>query len=370
MKLKYVLIIIVVLVICSGALIYYLVNNSAQVVTDENSLVWDTESTVVFEPENAAHGAFYPRMLVLKNGDWLVAYDTNDGAIETRIQVSRSRDKGKTWTVLSTASFGAGDAANAQMVQLPDGDVLLAYRVVNGHHKILKASRSSDNGETWEELSVIAEAMMDNYRGVWEPHMGFLPDGKLAVMYASEVYQPQFPQVIEMKVSDDFGKTWGDPIRVSDNVLSRDGMPVWTITKDNKVLAVFEATDDPTGFKPFIIRYKISEDGYDWSGERKILYSPTNAFNSVGAAPFVVTMPNGVLVASCQVDRNPGGIDMHTLWSLDSGDTWVVQQPAFESPGDDNWNALYPLKDGRIVALTSTYSGKNSRIEIKFGEIR
>lgn len=370
MKLKYVLIIIVVLVICSGALIYYLVNNSAQVVTDENSLVWDTESTVVFEPENAAHGAFYPRMLVLKNGDWLVAYDTNDGAIETRIQVSRSRDKGKTWTVLSTASFGAGDAANAQMVQLPDGDVLLAYRIVNGHHKILKVSKSSDNGATWEEWGIIAEALMDNYRGVWEPHMGFLPDGKLAVMYASEVYQPDFPQVIEMKVSDDNGKTWGDPIRVSDNELSRDGMPVWTITKDNKVLVVFEGTDDPTGYKPFIIRYKVSENGYDWPGQRKMLYSPSHEIDARAAAPYVVTMINGVLVASCQVDKNPGGYDMHILWSLDNGNTWELQKPAFESPGDDNWNGLYPLKDGRIAALTSTYSGMNSRIEIKFGRIR
>lgn len=372
MKKKILLIICVVLLIAAGCAfsIFYFTGDSVPAITGDSRLVWEPEATVVFKPSNAAYGAYYPRMVVLKNGDWLVAYDTNDGSVNTRCQVSRSKNRGKTWSVLSTASFGTGDAANAQMLQLKNGDILLAYRLVDGDIKTLKVSKSSDKGATWEEWSTVAEAEMDNFRGVWEPHMGFLPDGNIAVMYASEVYQPNFPQVIEMKLSKDSGKTWGEPIRVSENVLSRDGMPVWTVTEDKKVLAVFEATDDPTGAKPFIIRYKISKDGYDWSDQRRLLYSPQNQVDSRAAAPYVTALSNGVLVSSCQVDKNPGGSDMHILWSLDGGETWNLQKAAFETSGDDNWNGLYSLKNGKIAALTSTNSDGTSHIEIKVGSIQ
>lgn len=357
-------IVVLGVMICIGAFISKNRNDSVDTAAF-SGISWDKESRIVFKPAGSQYGAYYPRMIVLKNGTWLIAYDTNENAANTRCQVSCSEDKGMTWKVLSVASFGTGDAANAQMLQLKNGDLLLAYRLVNGDRKTLKVSLSRDNGKTWCEQGIIADVDMPG-RGVWEPHMGFLPDGKLAVMYASEAYQPDFPQVIEMKVSDDNGKTWSSPIRVSGNEHSRDGMPVWTLTKDRKVLVVFEATDDPDGIKPFIIRYKISDDGYDWSGSREILYSPENSV-ARAAAPYVVRLKNNVLLASAQVDCNVTGYDMHILWSADNGKTWTRQAPAFETAGDDMWNALYSLDDGRVVALTSTNVDGNSHIEMKFG---
>ena len=332
----------------------------------KKAIVWEAGTTTVFQSGRQGIGAFYPRMIVLRNNDWLVAYDTNDGGGHQRCQVSRSGDNGQTWRVLSTASIGYGDAANAQILLLANGDLLLAYRLVSGDYKALKVSRSTDNGTTWEEWSTIAEVTMPDYKGVWEPHLGFLPDGKVAVMYASEAYQPDFPQVIEMKISEDNGLNWGKPIRVSDNERSRDGMPVWTLTNDGQVLVVFEATDDPNGIRPFLIRYKISPDGYDWSGERYILYAPVKNI-SRAAAPYVVTLPDGILMASAQVDYNPGGYDMHVLWSQDDGRSWVLQAPPFATRGDDMWNTLYPLADNRVVALTSTNDGGDFHIVCRVG---
>jgi len=332
----------------------------------EINIEWDISETTVFSPQNDGKGAFYPRMLISNNKDWLIAYDTNDNGKNTVCQISRSRDEGLNWETLSVASFGRGDCANAQMIQLENDDILLAYRQVDGDTKTLKLSKSSDFGENWEEYGIISQATMTDFRGVWEPHMDFLPDGKLAVMYASEIYQPYFPQVIEMKVSPDMGKTWGEPIRISDCDTSRDGMPVWTVTESNEVVVVFEATDDPSGKKPFIIRGKISPDGYNWDTERMLIYSPDN-IPARAAAPYIIKSSKNHLVVSSQVDDVPDHYDMHILLSYD-GKTWHKTNSAFTGV-NSLWNSLYPLDDNRIIALTCVNQNNKTYIWIKKGLI-
>ncbi|HEX7715635.1 MAG TPA: sialidase family protein [Bacillota bacterium] len=340
------------------------------IVASASDIIW-SKPVNLFTPSHAGAGAYYPRLIILHNGDWLAAYDTNDGDDHTRCQISRSMDQGRTWKVLATASFGNGNAANAQMIQLNSGDILLAYRLVDGDHKQLKISRSRDDGATWSEWSIITEVSLSR-QGVWEPHLGYLPDGKLAVMYASEAYQPDWPQVIEMKVSSDNGKTWSAPVRVSEKANSRDGMPVWTITKSGKVLAVFESSDDPQGTKPFMIRYKISSDGYHWPEERNMLYYPERNV-SRAAAPFVISMPGGTIVASAQVDYNldnPGCTNMHVMVSDDEGNSWNMQAGPFLKQVDNLWNSLLALPGNQILAATSTTQDGIPHILICIGKLK
>ncbi|MFD2878999.1 sialidase family protein [Paenibacillus rhizoplanae] len=82
-------------------------------------------------------GAEYARMIKLANGDWLAVtaiYD-NNGYTKvswggTRLQVFRSTDNCRTWSLMSTLWEDGRDLDNGQFVQLTNGDILLAMRSV------------------------------------------------------------------------------------------------------------------------------------------------------------------------------------------------------------------------------------------------
>ena len=71
------------------------------------------------------------------------------------------------------------------------------------------------------------------------------------------------------------GGGWGNRITVSDGVAagSRDGMPVITRMNDGRYITVFEASD--VASHPFVIKYKISPDGFNWSVPRQTMYVPS-----------------------------------------------------------------------------------------------
>ena len=160
---------------------------------------------------------------------------------------------------------------------------------------------------------------------------------------------------------------------VSDGVSagSRDGMPVWTRTGDGRYILVYEATD--SSGHPFIIRYKISNDGYNWSGARQTLYVPTTAGKKAGA-PFVVRLGDGRLMASFQTDEDsPNTGDsyssMRTMISSDNGSSWTYTFNPF--PVSDtthaNWNSLMSVDTTQVVAATST-NFPTSGIVLRFGD--
>ncbi len=100
--------------------------------------------------------------------------------------------------------------------------------------------QSADQGRQWTKLSTIETAegapgeLGKPDKGIYEPHLYYLDNGQLAVMYANERHvteTPSYSQIISQKVSPDGGATWGKEIWVayeSDHNASRPGMPVWT----------------------------------------------------------------------------------------------------------------------------------------------
>lgn len=323
---------------------------------------WNRNSITIFQPKNG--GAWYPRLLRLKNGDILCAYDTNENHASPIVQISRSKDKGKTWQVLSQASFGEGSAANGQLLQLPDGTLLCAYRLVKEPTKTLKVSHSTDNGATWTPLSEITA----NTEGVWEPHLLQQPDGEILVFYASEGVRPQ---IIALKRSRDGGKTWGKEETVASHPKSRDGMPVVERLPSGALIVVFEAQD--TGH-PFLIRSMVSDDGGKSWHSRGIVYAPENRTKRAGA-PYIVLLPNGNLMASFQTDENRSGngeafCDMKTVLSSDGGKTWDhVSVPFGNKRGAANWNTLFVMDDKTIAAVTSTNADGKFAIKMRLGRI-
>lgn len=343
-----------------------LVSSSIQLSASSNGYNWVSgDSVKAFTPSSG--GVWYPRLLKLNNGDWLLSFDTNEGGGYAKVKVMRSTDGGRTWgSKVTVAQDSAGDCANGQMLQLKNGDIWLAYRVVinsgGNYYSYLRVKVSTNNGATWSDLpnGQIAAEVCNSYRGVWEPHLGYIGN-TIAVMYANDgpsVTSRFDQQNIYMKTWT--GNGWSSPILVCDGVAanSREGMPVWCQMSNGSYIVVFESTDKP-GY-PFVIKYKISPDGYNWSGPRYELYTPSQTGRKAGA-PFVVRRGDNKLMVSFQTDedtKNAG--DSYSVFKavLGNSDATGWSYPFTVWPVDDNsnsnWNALMAVDNNQVVAATST----------------
>lgn len=328
-------------------------------------LRWDEDSErVVFRPLSG--GAWYPRLLILDDGTWLCAYDTNAGSPTTYIRVSRSTDAGDSWSYLSTASFGTGNAANAELIQLPDGDILCAYRLVSGPDKTLMVSRSGDRGATWQQWSTI----VSNTEGVWEPQMIRKDDGQLLVFYAQEAGAAGTDQVIEMQRSDDNGRTWHSPQVISRTLGSRDGMPVATILDNGDILLVLEGHDIARSGQFVTWSIRSQDGGQSW-GPRQPVYAPENV-NHRATAPYIAAVDYGPVFVSFQTDEQGDGLfKLGLVSSTDGGYTWAVQPKPFGRHPEEayTWNSLMAESPNLLVAATSASGPYGPSIKIIKGRI-
>lgn len=165
-------------------------------------------------------GKYYPgpgvdhAIVQLRDGSLLMAmygYFTTDTVLcpafkpewkvyKYRTWVMRSTDRGRTWDLRSTVAYdpsvGAESFCEADLLQLPGGDLLCFMRTGGEPPKYvtpLYCSRSQDDGLTWSKPEPIAD------RGVW-PNACRLRSGVLAVTYGRPDNWLAF--------SLDEGKTW------------------------------------------------------------------------------------------------------------------------------------------------------------------
>lgn len=306
----------------------------------------------LFHP--GTYGAEYSRMVILPNGNWLVVYtiyDNNGYLVEadggTKLQFSVSEDAGNTWKVISTLAHPARDMDNGQMLVLKNGDILMACRSVRWQESYqLPVYRSSDNGKTWEFLSIIDEkngapgSLGNPDKGVYEPHLYYLENGDISVMYANEKHVteiPSYSQIISQKISHDGGKTWGSEIWVAWDCNSpqlRPGMPVFLRMKDGRYIVVFEVVNLVlTMLESASIYYKISDDGIHWEA------GIGTQIPEQSGGPYIEELNNGWLLVSSQ----SGKISI----SKDVGKTWeVLKLLPFPS---HTWSSIYTLDENRFA---------------------
>jgi hypothetical protein len=311
----------------------------------------DSSERVVYKPSTG--GAWYPRTLILDNGTWLCAYDTNAASTTTYVQISRSTDSGMSWSYLSKPSFGIGDAANAELIQLANGTILCAYRLVNGDTKTLKVSHSNDNGSTWLHLSDITS----NTDGVWEPQIIQKEDGQLLVFYAQEGNIAGTDQVIEMMRSDDNGKSWHSPQVICSTPGSRDGMPVATLLGSKDILVVLEGHDVNRNGQ-FVTWSVRSADGGDTWGPRTLVYAPADV-NHYAVAPYITSVKNGPIFVSFHTNEDGGTVPKAGIVSsTDNGLTWTVQPKPFINNISERyyWNSLM-METSLNLVISSCASG-------------
>ncbi len=303
--------------------------------------------------------AGWGRMTPLKDGRWLgvnALYPHPNSILQLEI----SADKARTWTPLATVAEPGRNLDNGEVIQLPNGDLLLTGRsVVDGpgrprsYH--LPVYRSADGGKTWTFQSQIdtsepppAQARHPSV-GLWEPHFFFLPDGKLACAYANEkpaVATPAYSQIVSEKVSPDEGKTWGPEIVLAAQVGGggqRPGMPVLTRLSNGQYMAVYEVV----GVGDADVYFKTSRDGVTWPPGIGVRIPCQHA------GPWVTTLTSGrVVVTSCENQIST---------SDDDGATWLLATPPAWPIGHVlTWPALYQTAPDTLAAM-NTYHGVNIR---------
>lgn len=303
----------------------------------------------------------YPRLYALRDGAMLLGYDG--------MYVARSTDDGRTWSKGIHASQDYVGTANAAFFQSEDGTVYLGFRST-GHredgsfYSSIQVSYSTDNGYTWAHHSTVYENVEPTgvFKGVWEPHFGMM-NGYLTCFYANDSTNITALQNIEYKQWDPETGEWTNRTVVSTGRLhgSRDGMPVWMQLSTGEYVCVMEAFNKEDSDN-FCIKLTYSLDGKEWSTPVTVMRAKRKG--TVCAAPYVVELPTGQLVISCQTNELAGG-ETYYMSTVISDGTPVQQlteenfsdhdYPCYDTIPDDSglWNGMYVYKN-YIYACTGT----------------
>lgn len=108
--------------------------------------------------------------------------------------------------------------AFTDIARLPSGELLVVYDAGKSHldgSMRIELRRSNDGGETWSDPEVVVEPIDSGY-GVRDPHLARLSSGRLVLSWfiTPDVDNPPADRLF-VKLSDDEGKTWSEPISVN-----------------------------------------------------------------------------------------------------------------------------------------------------------
>ncbi|MDQ2826154.1 MAG: glycoside hydrolase [Actinomycetota bacterium] len=146
------------------------------------------------------------------------------------IMVSKSADKGKTWTSVMAVPFNYEQAQNVRLAWTPGGGSNGTLHVVWEwqHPPELRSYadvgyiRSTDGGKTWSKPRSIADDNPANLNGKFLPMLSVAPDGRLDAAWWDTRDDPGIrANDVYYAYSNDDGVTWSKNIRVSDQTIDR-----------------------------------------------------------------------------------------------------------------------------------------------------
>lgn len=163
-------------------------------------------------PVTSPHGP-----VALRNGRLLYAGKAYPG--EGRIGVCESQDDGVTWKWLASIPARDGDSHEnyheLHAVEAADGRLIAQIRNHNkANERETLQSESFDGGKAWTEPRAI---------GVWglPSHLLRLRDGRLVMSYGYR----RSPRGNHARISEDHGRTWSEPVILSDDGTGDLGYP-------------------------------------------------------------------------------------------------------------------------------------------------
>ncbi|KAJ7096028.1 neuraminidase, partial [Mycena crocata] len=346
----------------------------AAIIPRANNLA-PTVNSATYLP-NAGGAGTYPRLTHLTDGSVLAATTTFSGTTHI-LTVTRSTDGARTFSAWGTVATGTGDLDNLFLTQLPNGDVVAAFR---NHDKNaagaftfyrITSCISHDNGRTWAFLSHIDERTPNGFNGLWEPFLRISVNNALQVYYAAENNADD--QNILMRTSTNNGVSWSAITTVTgSSTAGRDGMPectqLTTPAGAARLLCVFETTE---GTAPHynVKSVESSDDGRTF-GDRRQVFIPGGSGSNAGA-PSITTTTAGTLVVSFMTDEDtsaknwPNNAAMKILTSS-STDPAVWGQKTTIFGASSFWPSVYRRVDGSATVVACTDNGGAKCHEVSF----
>ncbi|MCX8157264.1 MAG: glycoside hydrolase [Verrucomicrobiae bacterium] len=292
-------------------------------------------------PVDLGRGA-WARLQHLEDARWLMVVTRFSSNEPSRLELLLSEDDCRQWKSLTELREPGRKFDNGHLLRLEHGTLLLTGRsLVDGQSYHLPVYASTNKGRLWRKISNIDSidgATAAQKRGLWEPFLLQLPDGRVSVIYSSEKHAG-YSQVLAQKTSADGGHTWGEEkviVEEPGGGKLRPGMGVVTRLRDGRFFLVYEVV----GMRRGLVHYKISTDGEHWPAG---LGTPIEGHE---AAPYVITLRDGrLLLTSCQ----------NTLaLSDDDGRSWrPLPHDAWPVTFRYTWPALYEVTPGMVVAARS-----------------
>jgi Neuraminidase (sialidase) len=156
------------------------------------------------------------------------------------IGLCQSTDDGKTWDMVSSIEPMSGHAGDdyheLHMVEAADGTLIVQIRNHNDTFRFeTLQTESHDAGKTWTPVRSI---------GVWgfPSHLLRLKNDTILMTYSHRGIgrKPVQSNRVEARISEDKGKTWSEPIILSDHLWSSDfGYPSSVQLGNGKILTVW-----------------------------------------------------------------------------------------------------------------------------------
>lgn len=320
------------------------------------------------------------------NGTLMLVFEQNgmDG-----IPLYVSHDNGDSWTLLThiTDSSRSGDKNGQLRWQpnisevtresggLPPGTLLMAANATgNDEHRHIRSEdlqlyASTDGGRSWSYRGSIIKGGgrpedKDN-KGVWEPDVHILDDGRMIAYYSSEQHKAEgYNQVLAHKTSSDGGRHWSKEtldVAIPGGV-QRPGMAIVQRLPDRRYAMTYENIDGPLNGQVFI---KYSRDGLDWGDPQRHGEAVLTAAGAWPAACPVVRWfplggPDGVIVVSAERAGgrgDEGGRSLYWNNALGRGPWWQASAPVQKRTGNIHagWTQSLILRpDGRLLHATSS----------------
>ncbi|MEJ7585356.1 MAG: sialidase family protein [Acidimicrobiales bacterium] len=298
-------------------------------------------------------------MTKLADGSWLAVHTIFPPDAPSQLEIARSTDRARTWTVLSTVVDPGRKVDNGFLIQLPNGEVLLTGRsLIDGSSYRLPVWRSSDNGLSWQDpgtrpryVSVIDSSGgtgTPTWKGLWEPFFFLLPGGGVSVMYADETVTGH-SQVIAQRISVDGGVSWGaETLVAAEPGAARPGMPGVARMIDGRYIVSFEVCLT----RGCDVYTKTSADGISWGPGLGTAVPRQNC------GPFVTSLTDGRLVITSCSNEVSYSNDLGATWSRNEPPAWPVGQSF-------TWPAIYQTGPGEIGVVAGVTGGHR----IRFGTV-